>query len=84
MELYISTGGTCHSVYDESVDLHVLGKPIIRRASHVEPTPNGQWTADMRPVHGPVLGPFPVRSQALHAETAWLSAWFANSHGESS
>lgn len=82
MDLYVSTGGTCRAVYDESVDLRMLGEPIIRRASHVEPMPDGQWTADLRPVHGPVLGPFPTRSLALGAEVAWLHAWFDNFNGE--
>ncbi len=50
MELYISTDGTCQSVYNETVDLRLLGPMEIRRASHVEPTPDGQWTADMRPL----------------------------------
>lgn len=49
-----------------------LGTPSIARASHVEPTPSSEWTADMAPVDGPVLGPFPTRSAALQAETAWL------------
>jgi hypothetical protein len=82
VELYISNSGTCRSVYDESVDLRVLGNPTIRRASHVEPTTDGRWTADLRPVHGPALGPFPTRSQALAAEMTWLRAWFNESHGE--
>jgi hypothetical protein len=28
----------------------------------------------MSPVHGPVLGPFPSRSDALTAERQWLEA----------
>lgn len=44
----------------------------IRRASHVEPTADGRWTADMSPVSGPVLGPFDERGQALQAEVDWL------------
>lgn len=80
--LYISADGICRSVYVESVDLRVLGKPTIRRASHVEPTRDGQWTADLRPIRGPVLGPFPERSQALDAEIVWLRAWFDNSYRE--
>ena len=81
MELYISTDGTCQSVYDESIDLRLLGPAEIRRASHVEPTSDGQWTADMRPLAGPTLGPFFTRSQALMAEVAWLHIWFGNLHG---
>jgi hypothetical protein len=52
-------------VYDESLNLHALGLPQISRGSHVKPTPDGQWTADLSPVSGPILGPFPIRSLAL-------------------
>ncbi len=45
---------------------------VITRASHVEPGPDGGWTADMAPVGGGVLGPFPRRADALQAEQAWL------------
>lgn len=82
MRLYISTSGDCSAIYDDSLDLHSLGRPQISRASHVEPTTEGQWTADLSPLAGPVLGPFPTRRQALDAEVAWLEAWFANKHGE--
>ncbi|EMB17938.1 hypothetical protein RE6C_01332 [Rhodopirellula europaea 6C] len=33
---------------------------------------NGQWTADLSPVGGPVLGPFALRSEAIEAEIEWL------------
>ena len=45
---------------------------IITRASMVEPGPEGGWTADMAPVGGGVLGPYPLRTEALAAEQAWL------------
>ncbi|MEQ8786545.1 MAG: hypothetical protein RIC55_09610 [Pirellulaceae bacterium] len=44
----------------------------IERASHVEPNPDGTWSADLSPVGGPTLGPFGLRSRALDAEVAWL------------
>lgn len=81
MELYILADGTCQSVYDETVDLRLLGPTEIRRASHVEPTEDGHWTADMRPLAGPKLGPFTTRSQVLMAEVAWLQVWFESIHG---
>jgi hypothetical protein len=82
MKLYISTSGDCSAIYDESLDLRTLGRPEISRASHVEPTADGQWTADLSPVAGPILGPFDTRGQALSAEVAWLDVWFSNQHGE--
>lgn len=65
-------GGQITTVYDERLDLSGLGVVSIRRASHVEPKPDGTWTADLTPSAGPVLGPFPKRSQALSSELAWL------------
>jgi hypothetical protein len=50
------------------------GRIQIERASHVEPTSDGEWTADLSPVGGPLLGPFPLRAEALNAEQKWLNA----------
>ena len=74
MQLVVQPGGTVHCLYSEELDLPQLGSLAIARGSHVEPTAAGQWTADMSPVHGPVLGPFPSRSDALAAERQWLEA----------
>jgi hypothetical protein len=72
MELIVRADGSLRCLYDETVDLSALGQVTIRRASHVEPTDNGQWQADLSPVGGPVLGPFALRSQALASEVEWL------------
>ena len=72
-ELLIDTAGDVRCVYDEVIDLAALGTLTIRRGSHVEPAPDGGWTADLGPVDGPVLGPFEIRSQALAAERNWLN-----------
>jgi len=72
MQLVITPTGRVRSLYGEELDLHQLGRLAIRRGSHVEPTETGQWTADLSPVGGPVLGPFPSRSAALAAEQRWL------------
>ena len=72
MKLLVTRDGTVRAIYDESVDLAALGRPTIARASHVEPTHDGRWTADLTPVGGPVLGPFDQRSEALEAEREWL------------
>ena len=73
MQLIISPTGSARCVYGETIDLTELGELDIRRASHVEPTSDGQWTADMSPVRGPSLGPFNNRTRALAAERAWLA-----------
>ena len=72
MELLIQTTGNVRCVYDESLDINSLGRVNIQRGSHVEPTTDSRWTADMSPVNGPVLGPFVNRSMALEAERTWL------------
>ena len=72
MQLVVQPGGTVHCLYGEELDLPQLGLLAIARGSHVEPTATGEWTADMSPVNGPVLGPFPSRSDALPAERQWL------------
>jgi hypothetical protein len=72
MELTILPDGTLRAIYSEDIDFGVLGRPMITRASHVEPNEQGHWMADLTSVSGPVLGPFQKRSQALEAEHAWL------------
>lgn len=72
MELIIAPTGAIRCLYSETIDLSALGQLSIARASHVEPNDQGQWLADLAPVQGPRLGPFPSRSQALAAEEAWL------------
>lgn len=57
---------------DELAELFGLGKSETKRASHVEPAGDNQWTADMAPVGGPVLGPFNCRQDALDAEHVWI------------
>jgi hypothetical protein len=74
MEIVITPDGSVHCVYAEAIDLHALGALTIRRASAVEPDAAGRWWADMAPVDGPKLGPFPRRSAALDAEQRWLAA----------
>jgi hypothetical protein len=74
MDLVIDRAGRVRRLYGEAIDLAALGRLAIARASRVEPDGDGLWTADLRTVGGPVLGPFAVRSEALAAEVAWLEA----------
>lgn len=72
MILEFDTDGTAKMIYTEELDLNELGQLNISRASHVEPTNDGKWTADMKPVGGPVLGPYNTRKEALEEEVKWL------------
>ena len=74
MQLVVHPDGSLKCVYDEAIDLHMLGHVSISRGSHVEPDTTGEWNADLSPVLGPMLGPFSKRSDALAAERAWLVA----------
>lgn len=73
MTFIFNEDGTAEMIYTEEIDLNELGKLDISRASHVEPTSDGKWTADMSPVNGPVLGPFDTRTEALQKEVKWLN-----------
>jgi hypothetical protein len=72
-EIVIAADGTVRCVYSEDLDLAALGAVEICRASFVEPDLAGDWFADLSPVDGPKLGPFPRRSEALSAEALWLN-----------
>ncbi len=73
MEIVVTSHGMIRTVYCEAIELHRLGSIDIRRGSHVEPTDDGRWMADLSPVDGPMLGPFDIRSEALDAELQWLN-----------
>jgi hypothetical protein len=80
MQLVVDAQGTVRCLYDETIALASLGSLRITRASHLEPTPDGFWLADLAQVGGPVLGPFYQRSDALAAERHWLLAnWLPSS-----
>jgi hypothetical protein len=72
MQIRIDPQGGVTCLYGESLDLTAIGPMTIRRLSHVDPDAGGQWWADLSPVQGPLLGPFPRRTEALAAEVAWL------------
>ena len=73
MEILIESTGAARWLCGEAIDLSSLGQLQISRASYVEPNADGQWLADLTPLSGPVLGPFPARSDALAAEAAWIT-----------
>ena len=79
MQIIVEPSGTVRAVYSEVIELAALGNLAITRASHVEPDEHCQWFADLSPVGGPVLGPFPHRSEALDSEQQWLDCHWLES-----
>lgn len=72
--LLIDETGNITFVYSDDLrPLLTLGRSTIERASHVEPTAEGHWVADISPVNGPLLGPFERREHALKEEIQWLN-----------
>ncbi len=82
MQLRIEPSGRVVGLYNEALDLAALGDVSIRRASYVEPDEQGRWWADLQPQHGPRLGPFAKRSEALDAEVAWLEEQLSSARPE--
>ena len=81
MFVWIRPDGTLHLIYDDAArGLLALGLATIRRASYVEPTSEGRWTADLGLMAGPRLGPFETRAAALEAEQTWLVHHFTGRH----
>jgi len=74
MLVIVDPQGNLRCLYTEVLDLSGYGCPVITRASSVEPGPDGRWWADLKPVNGPCLGPYPRRSEALQAEQEWLES----------
>lgn len=76
--IHVDLTGTIRFIYDDDLrDLLQEGEASVKRVSHVEPIKvlgklGMRWTADMRPVDGPVLGSFDTRQEALKAEVAWI------------
>jgi hypothetical protein len=73
LQIVVLPDGTVKCVYSEEINLSSLGTLSIQRGSHVEPNEAGQWLCDLSPVHGPAIGPFANRSEALAAEQTWLA-----------
>lgn len=81
VKVVVTPEGTMRFIYRDALrPLLEAGQAKIERASHVEPVRDAflhggtMWEADLSPVHGPVLGPFTTRQEALDAEVEWLDA----------
>lgn len=75
IELSIDVDGNVRAIYqDEALDIYqAIGDPQVKRASQVEPHPDGGWQVDLRPIGGP-LGPtsYHTRALALAVEEMWI------------
>ena len=72
MVIAIKPDGTMQFIYkDEMARIIKKGNAKIKRASYVEPKEN-KWTANLSPLKGPILGPFPLRKTALQEEEKWI------------
>ena len=77
VKVRVTTQGMKFVYKDNLKPLLNQGQGNIKRASHVEPTPDNKWTADMGIISpGIILGPFETRQEALNAETQWLDENF--------
>ena len=76
----VKPGGEMQFIHDDRLrGLFKQGEASIKRASAVEPGDPAknqdplQWFADLALVHGPILGGFDTRSEALDAEVEWIN-----------
>ena len=75
MLIEIMPSGEVRMIYSDSMrEILDEGQGSIRRASHVEPTIDNKWEADLSPSgHNITLGPFESREEALSAEVSFLN-----------
>lgn len=73
-ECIIEPDGTMKFIYDDRFQplIEEASEHVTCRVSHVEPTADGSWVADLSPINGPTSQPFKLRQDALDWEVAWL------------
>lgn len=73
MLIEVMPNGSVRMIYSDSMrEILDEGQGSIRRASHVEPTIDNKWEADMGPIGGEVLSGFETREEALKAEVEYI------------
>ena len=68
-----NANGEAVFIYEDGHPCLKLGRAETKRASHVEPTEDGMWQADMGPVGGPRLSKSISRSTSLKLENEWMT-----------
>lgn len=70
----IAPDGTVRFIYDDTLKpVLEAGVSTIQRASFLIQQTDGQWLANLEPVNGPILGPFPTRELAIEGEQDWIN-----------
>ncbi len=70
----IAPDGTVRFIYDDTLrPILEGGVSTIQRASFLIQQTDGQWLANLEPVNGPILGPFPSRELAIEGERDWIN-----------
>ncbi|GMV80538.1 MAG: hypothetical protein AMXMBFR7_17220 [Planctomycetota bacterium] len=65
--------GQVEFLYDDALGALLLeGEGRVLRASHVEPTSDGRWQADLAPIGGPKLPATRTRGASTQAEIVWI------------
>lgn len=73
MLIAVMPNGDVQMIYSDSMrEILEEGQGSIRRASHVEPTIDNKWEADMSPIGGEILSGFDTREAALKAEVEYI------------
>jgi len=75
MIVTVTPKGELKAIYSDGFNWRALGRPIIQRASQVEPDGLGLWYADLSLSGGPRIGPFVHRADAISAEMGWLEKY---------
>lgn len=78
VNLFIAPSGRVVFVYDDAMAaLSAQGLATTRRASHVEPSPEGGWSVDLSPFTGVTTEGhgFERRGEALDFERGWLEGY---------
>ena len=78
MDLLVLPDGTVRAIYAEDIDLGVLGRQVITRASHVEPDEQGHWLADLTPVIRSGSRPVPEAEPGARGRTGVAGSQLAH------
>lgn len=83
MTIRITRDGTIEFIYEDRLrPLLEQGEAKVERASHVEPTKDARWQADLSPIGGTLLESTETREASLRAEVNWIERHRLQTHPE--